>query len=85
MYFILSQVNLELFKVLMSTGFSTTYNPQWEGSKHPLPQAQFCIRFVNTLLDSAVGFMTGPFWIPYFDHRYCTTIGYIFWQEVHYN
>ena len=42
MYFILSQANLELFKLLQSEEFSTPYNPHWEGSEHPhKPSAQF--------------------------------------------
>ena len=48
MYFILSEANLKLFKLLKSTEFSTPCNPRWEGSErtpttwHPgKPSVQF--------------------------------------------
>ena len=54
MYFIESQANIELFKLLKSKEFSTPYNLHLEGSEQT-PQT----------LSSA--FMTGQLWIPYFD------------------
>ena len=37
------------------------------GGLRALTPAQFCVCFVNTLLDSVVGFMAGQVWILYFD------------------
>ena len=37
MHFILSQANLELFKLLKSKEFSAPYNPCWEGSELATP------------------------------------------------
>ena len=53
-YFIQSQANLELFKLLKSKEFPTPYNPRLEGSEQ-IPQTLSLV------------FMTGQLWIPYFD------------------
>ena len=53
-YFIQSQANLELFKLLKSKEFSTPYNPRLEGSEQ-IPETLSLV------------FATGQFWIPYFD------------------
>ena len=60
MYFILSQANLELFKLLKSKEFPTPHNPRWKDSEpatspHPTPQFSFVfasrIPFLNWFYD----------------------------------